>query len=107
MLLAPMVSRMLRFFPPVVTGTFVVMLGTLLMPVGFAYWGGGFGAADFGATHHLLLGALVLVVTLGLHQYGRGIWSEAAPLIGLITGAISVDTSQPDNSGLPDLFIVQ
>ncbi|MBY5968098.1 uracil-xanthine permease family protein [Halomonas denitrificans] len=76
-------------FPPVVTGTFVVMLGTLLMPVGFAYWGGGFGAADFGATHHLLLGALVLIVTLGLHQYGRGIWSETAPLIGLVVGYVA------------------
>lgn len=73
-------------FPPVVTGTFVVMLGVLLMPVGLAYWGGGFGAADFGATHNLLLGALVLVVTLGLHQFGRGIWSETAPLIGLVAG---------------------
>jgi NCS2 family nucleobase:cation symporter-2 len=79
--------RWVRFlFPPVVTGTFVVMLGTLLIPVGFAYVGGGFGAADFGALHHLLLAALVLLVTLGLHQFGRGIWSEAAPLIGLLAG---------------------
>jgi NCS2 family nucleobase:cation symporter-2 len=73
-------------FPPVVTGVFVVMIGTLLMPVGFAYAGGGFGAEDFGAPHHLLLAALVLLVTLGLHQFGRGIWSETAPLIGLLTG---------------------
>ncbi|WP_280547156.1 nucleobase:cation symporter-2 family protein [Halomonas sp. 11-S5] len=73
-------------FPPVVTGTFVIMLGTLLMPVGLAYVGGGFGAEDFGASHHLLLAGLVLVITLGLHQFGRGIWSEAAPLIGLLAG---------------------
>nr|WP_299241792.1 nucleobase:cation symporter-2 family protein [uncultured Halomonas sp.] len=73
-------------FPPVVTGTFVIMLGVLLMPVGFAYVGGGFGAPDFGAPHHLALAALVFAVTLGLHQYGRGIWSEAAPLAGLLAG---------------------
>jgi NCS2 family nucleobase:cation symporter-2 len=73
-------------FPPVVTGTFVIMLGTLLMPVGLAYVGGGFGAEDFGASHHPLLAGLVLVITLGLHQFGRGIWSEAAPLIGLLAG---------------------
>ncbi|WP_227368501.1 uracil-xanthine permease family protein [Halomonas sp. M20] len=73
-------------FPPVVTGTFVIMLGVLLMPVGFAYIGGGFGAPDFGAPHHLALAALVFAVTLGLHQYGRGIWSEAAPLAGLLAG---------------------
>ncbi|RTR05602.1 uracil-xanthine permease family protein [Halomonas nitroreducens] len=73
-------------FPPVVTGTFVIMLGTLLMPVGFAYAGGGFGAEDFGATHNLVLAGLVLIVTLALHQYGRGIWSETAPLVGLVVG---------------------
>lgn len=73
-------------FPPVVTGTFVVMLGILLMPVGLAYAGGGFGASDFGAAHHLGLAALVLFVTIGLHQFGRGIWSEIAPLAGLLVG---------------------
>ncbi|MGM0536489.1 MAG: uracil-xanthine permease family protein [Pseudomonadota bacterium] len=73
-------------FPPVVTGTFVIMIGTLLMPVGFAYAGGGFGAEDFGSLHHLLLAGLVLVVTVGLHQFGRGIWSEISPLAGLVAG---------------------
>nr|WP_297458699.1 nucleobase:cation symporter-2 family protein [uncultured Halomonas sp.] len=76
-------------FPPVVTGTFVIMIGTLLMPVGFAYIGGGFGAADFGSLHHLLLAGLVLVVTVGLHQFGRGIWSEMSPLAGLVAGFIA------------------
>ena len=43
--------RWIRFlFPPVVTGTFVVLIGLTLVPVGFAYVGGGFGAEDFGAT---------------------------------------------------------
>ncbi|GAA0577277.1 uracil-xanthine permease family protein [Halomonas salifodinae] len=73
-------------FPPVVTGTFVLMIGILLLPVGFAYAGGGFGAADFGASHHLLLAGLVFAVTLGCHQFARGFWSEAAPLIGLVAG---------------------
>ncbi|MFC6978298.1 uracil-xanthine permease family protein [Microbulbifer taiwanensis] len=73
-------------FPPVVTGTFVIMLGILLMPVGFAYVGGGFGAEDFGASQHLALAALVFFVTVGLHQFGRGVWSEAAPLLGLLSG---------------------
>ena len=74
MALVGMFLPVFRFlFPPVVTGTFVVMLGTLLMPVGFAYWGGGFGAADFGATHHLLLGALV---GCGVRSRGGGSSSD-------------------------------
>ncbi|TDX32195.1 NCS2 family nucleobase:cation symporter-2 [Modicisalibacter xianhensis] len=75
-------------FPPVVTGAFVIMIGALLMPVGFAYVGGGFGAPDFGALHHLLLAGLVMAITIGLHQFGRGIWSETAPLVGLVVGFI-------------------
>src|SRR5690606_20827593 len=33
-IIAPMVSRMLRFFPPVVTGTIIAMIGITLMRVG-------------------------------------------------------------------------
>ena len=34
MIIAPLVSRMLRFFPPVVTGTIIVVIGASLMRVG-------------------------------------------------------------------------
>jgi NCS2 family nucleobase:cation symporter-2 len=34
MLIAPMVSRMLRFFPPVVTGTIIAVIGISLMRIG-------------------------------------------------------------------------
>jgi uric acid transporter len=34
MLIAPLVSRMLRFFPPVVTGTIILVIGVSLMRVG-------------------------------------------------------------------------
>src|SRR5699024_1504689 len=33
-LIAPLVSRMLRFFPPVVTGTLILTIGITLMPIG-------------------------------------------------------------------------
>jgi uric acid transporter len=34
MIIAPLVSRMLRFFPPVVTGTIIVVIGASLMRIG-------------------------------------------------------------------------
>ncbi len=34
MLIAPLVSRMLRFFPPVVTGTIILVIGVSLMRIG-------------------------------------------------------------------------
>lgn len=36
-LLAPLVSRMLRFFPPVVTGTIIAVIGISLMRVGIQW----------------------------------------------------------------------
>ncbi|MEZ5590630.1 MAG: nucleobase:cation symporter-2 family protein [Gammaproteobacteria bacterium] len=89
MALVGLCLRWVRFlFPPVVTGLFVLMIGILLLPVGFAYAGGGFGAADFGASHNLALAALVFITTLLCHQYLKGFWSEVAVLLGILVGYI-------------------
>src|SRR5690606_21233744 len=36
-LIAPLVSRMLRFFPPVVTGTIILVIGVTLMKIGISW----------------------------------------------------------------------
>ena len=41
MVIAPMVSKLLRFFPPVVTGTIIAIIGISLMRVGVAWAMGG------------------------------------------------------------------
>ncbi len=41
LLIAPLVSRMLRFFPPVVTGTIIAIIGISLMRVGIGWAMGG------------------------------------------------------------------
>ena len=41
MLIAPIISRMLRFFPPVVTGTIITIIGVSLMRVGVGWAMGG------------------------------------------------------------------
>ena len=48
MALAPVMGRLLRFFPPVVTGTIIVMIGVNLMRVGIGWaMGGPASAAQF------------------------------------------------------------
>jgi NCS2 family nucleobase:cation symporter-2 len=98
--------RWIRFlFPPVVTGTFIVMIGIILLPVGFAYIGGGFGASDFGATPHLLLAARVFIITIGFNQFAKGFLAEMAVLIGIVVGYIAaipmgmIDFSKVANAG--------
>lgn len=75
-------------FPPVVTGTFVLLIGLILLPTGFAYVGGGFGAEDFGAARHLLLAFVVFCVTLGINQFAKGFLAEMGVLIGIVVGYI-------------------
>ena len=59
---APFVKYVLRFFPAVVTGTIITMIGVVLMRVGVNWAGGGAGKADFGAAGYLIVAGLVLRV---------------------------------------------
>ena len=61
---APLVGKLLRFFPPVVTGTEIVAVGLSLMSVAAAWSGGGFGNPDFGRPLYLGIAAAVLVCIL-------------------------------------------
>src|SRR6202045_4589654 len=52
--ISPFVKYVLRFFPAVVTGTIITMIGVVLMRVGVNWAGGGAGKADFGAAGYLV-----------------------------------------------------
>src|SRR5919204_2336749 len=61
-LLAPYYSRLLRLFPPVVTGTVILVIGVALLPVAAQQAGGGNpDAKDFGSFQNLELAAATLV----------------------------------------------
>ncbi|MEM9877727.1 MAG: solute carrier family 23 protein [Pseudomonadota bacterium] len=75
--------------PPLVTGLVVLMLGLLLMPVGVDYAAGGQAAQSAGTYGSLMNWAaalVVIIVTLSLKFFGRGLWDTASILIGLLAG---------------------
>lgn len=83
------VGRIRFALPPMVTGLVVLMIGLSLMRVGIQYAAGGVpaqGTAAYGAGASWLLAAIVVATTLGLSFFGRGIWSTAAVLLGLLAG---------------------
>src|SRR5699024_6450516 len=47
--ISPFFSRLIRFFPPVVTGSVITTIGFSLVPVAVTWSMGGFGASDFGS----------------------------------------------------------
>ena len=80
------ISKLRRLFPPLVNGTVVMLIGLTLIPVGMDYAAGGVGAPDYGAPVNLLVAAIVFGAVLLLNQLGRGFWSYASVLIGVVVG---------------------
>lgn len=81
-------EKILVFFPNVVVGSFVTLIGISLIPVAFKDLAGGEGAANFGAVENIMLGGLVLIIIIGLNQYGKGLVRSLSLLIGIIIGTI-------------------
>ena len=83
---APWFGRLVRFFPPIVTGTIIAIIGITLLRVGINWAGGGVGNKNFGAPEYLVTVLIVLAVILALNKYGRGFLPNIAVLIGLAVG---------------------
>ena len=83
------ITRLRRFFPPLVNGVVVMLIGLTLIPVGMDYAAGGRGADDYGSLTNLGIAALVAVATVGLNQFGRGFLAHASMLVGVVLGYLA------------------
>ena len=102
-LIAPFISRMLPLFPPVVTGTIIIVIGISLMRVGINWAGGGTADArprgrrpdgpvqqsrSYGALDGLGIALFVLLVDPAITRYAKGFVANVAVLLGIVAGAI-------------------
>jgi NCS2 family nucleobase:cation symporter-2/xanthine permease XanP len=88
MLLSNFVKQAKKFFPPVVTGTVVMLIGMGLVGAGITDFAGGQGAENFGSPTNLMLGTFVLLVIILCNRYGKGLIKVGAIFIGLLAGYI-------------------
>jgi xanthine permease len=100
-LVAPFISRLLPLFPPVVTGTIILVIGISLMRVGINWAGGGlpmlskevegvrmsFPNPNYGALDGLAISLFVLVFILLLTRFTKGFIANVAVLLGIIAGS--------------------
>lgn len=81
-------GKLVKFFPPVVTGTVVTIIGVTLIPVAFNDVGGGAGASDFGAPVNLALAFGTLFLIILVYRFSNGFFKAISILVGLLTGTI-------------------
>ncbi|MCX7318185.1 MAG: nucleobase:cation symporter-2 family protein [Hyphomicrobiales bacterium] len=99
---APFISRLLPLFPPVVTGTIIMVIGISLMRVGINWAGGGlptltkvvdgvpgaFPNPAYGQAQGLGIALFVLLVILALIKWGKGFLANVSVLLGIVAGAV-------------------
>jgi NCS2 family nucleobase:cation symporter-2 len=100
-LAAPFMSKLLRLFPPIVTGSIILVIGVSLMRIGVGWAEGPFtivqivdGAAkavpnpNRDALDGFALSLLVLLVILAVTRYGKGFIANISVLLGIAIGAV-------------------
>lgn len=95
-LIAPFMGKLVRWFPSVVTGTVVLIIGLSLMRVGVDWFAGGspmirspegmIPNPNYGLPFNLLMGTVVLLIVLLIVAYVKGFISHLAVLIGMVSG---------------------
>lgn len=81
-------GSLVRFFPPVVTGSVVTIIGITLIPVAINNMGGGQGAEDFGSLSNVALAFGTLAFIIFLYKFSRGFMRAVSILVGLIAGTV-------------------
>ncbi|MBU5266338.1 nucleobase:cation symporter-2 family protein [Virgibacillus proomii] len=81
-------GKLVRFFPPVVTGSVVTIIGITLIPVAINNMGGGEGASDFGSVVNIALSFGTLLFIIFMYRFTKGFIKSISILLGLIAGTI-------------------
>ncbi|ONI89884.1 purine permease [Actinosynnema sp. ALI-1.44] len=102
-LLAPLWGRLLRFFPPLVTGTVITIIGLALIPVSVNWAAGGAGSPSFGAPRNLALALGVLLLVLVVQRFAPPALSRISVLVAIAVGTVvAIPLGFTDFSGVAD-----
>lgn len=86
--LSSVYAQLLRFFPPLVLGSVVTVIGLTLIPISIGWMEGTAGTASYGSMKNVGLGMLTLVVTVVVARYLPGFTKRVSMLIGIVVGTL-------------------
>jgi xanthine permease len=88
LLISSFFGKLIKFFPPVVTGSVVTIIGITLIPVAMNNIAGGQGSPDFGSISNISLAFGTLLFIILLYRFTTGFIRSISILIGLVGGTI-------------------
>ncbi|MCH4248141.1 MAG: purine permease [Acinetobacter populi] len=89
LIIAPFFAKIIRFFPPIVTGCVITIIGISLMPVAVRWaMGGNNKAPDFGSVENVGLAAMTLLILLILSKVGNETIRRLSILLSIVIGAV-------------------
>ncbi|MVX58303.1 purine permease [Streptococcus danieliae] len=112
-ILSRFIKPLMRFFPPLITGTVVTLIGITLLPVSMDWAAGGVGSSDYGSVENVSIAFVVMLFTLFLNHYGKGMLKTASVFFGMVFGYVlcvflgKVDLSAVSDAAwvaLPNVF---
>ncbi|HIZ36158.1 MAG TPA: purine permease [Candidatus Ruania gallistercoris] len=116
LIVAPFFAKIVKFFPPVVTGTVITVIGLSLMRVAAEWAMGGAaaeaadaanGTSNFGSVSNIGLAAITLAIVLILSKVGVGTISRMSILLGIVLGTIvAIPFGKVDFSGIADAGVI-
>ncbi|MBT8159685.1 MULTISPECIES: nucleobase:cation symporter-2 family protein [Arthrobacter] len=86
--LAPVYSKLLKFFPPLVMGSVVTVIGLSLIPISIGWMQGTPGTPDFGSMKNVFVGIVTLVLTLLIVKYVPGFTKRVGMLVAMVLGTL-------------------
>ncbi|MEV1174682.1 nucleobase:cation symporter-2 family protein [Nonomuraea sp. NPDC049784] len=86
---APYFAKIVRFFPPLVTGTIITIIGLSLLPVAAHWAAGGVGGPTYGQPRNIAMAAAVLLLILAVYRLSTGFLGRVAVLVGIAAGTVA------------------
>ncbi|PFC54793.1 xanthine permease [Bacillus cereus] len=85
---AKLFGKLVKLFPPVVTGSVVTVIGVTLVPAAINDMAGGVGSKDFGSLENIALAFGVLLFIIIMYRFFDGFIRSISILLGLLFGTI-------------------
>jgi uracil-xanthine permease len=84
----PLYSKLLRFFPPLVMGAVVTVIGISLIPISIGWLQGTQGGPQFGSATNVFVGIVTLLLTLFITKYVPGFTRRIGMLVAMALGTL-------------------